>query len=149
MFPWGMSRHVRNDQPRNSGPQECGSVAPGSQSDHSSLRPLLVAFPATKRGCLICPISAFIRTQIWSVHFPACLCFWRSGAEQSWSPHRPLRPVWSLREASYFGRWLIEWDDEAGEALSPILSYGFGLCSPADFAVSVKRLLGHHQSRSS
>lgn len=32
---------------------------------------------------------------------------------------RLLRAVWSLREASYFGRWLIERDDEAGEALSP------------------------------
>lgn len=59
-------------------------------------------------------------------------------------PHRPLRAVWSLREASYFGHWLIERDDETGEALSPVFSYGFGLCSPADFAVSVKRLLGHH-----
>nr|XP_033465071.1 uncharacterized protein LOC117245696 [Epinephelus lanceolatus] len=64
-------------------------------------------------------------------------------------PRRPLGAVWSPRGASYFGGWLIERDDEAGEALSPVLSYGFGLCSPADFAVSVKRLLGHHQSRSS
>lgn len=66
-----------------------------------------------------------------------------------WPPSRPLGAVWSLREASYFGRWLIERDDEAGEALSPVFSYGFGLCSPADFAVSVKRLLGRHQSCSS
>lgn len=64
-------------------------------------------------------------------------------------PHRSLRPVWSPREASNFGRWLIEWDDEDGEALGPILFYGFGLCSPADFAVSVTRLLGYHQSPSS
>lgn len=64
-------------------------------------------------------------------------------------PRRPLGAVWSPRGASYFGRWLIEWDDEAEEALGPVFSYGFGLCSPADFAVSVKRLLGHHQSCSS
>ncbi len=44
-FLWGMSRHVRNDQPRHSGPQECGLVALGSQSDRSSLHSLLVAFP--------------------------------------------------------------------------------------------------------
>lgn len=48
-----------------------------------------------------------------------------------------LEAVWSRREASYFRRWLTEQDDDSAEALGPDSSYGFGLCSPADFAVSV------------
>ncbi|KAK1889862.1 E3 ubiquitin-protein ligase lubel [Dissostichus eleginoides] len=111
----------------------------------------------TKKGCPICLILAFVLIGFGRSTF---LQVFASGGQERRSlskaaegvprpPRRPLRAVWSLREASYFGRWLIERDDEAGEALSPVLSYGFGLCSPADFAVSVKRLLGHHQSHSS
>lgn len=66
-----------------------------------------------------------------------------------WPEHGLLGAVWSSREASDFHRCLIERDDEAGEAPGRGPSYEFGLCSPADFAVSVKRLLGHHQSQSS
>lgn len=49
-----------------------------------------------------------------------------------------LKAVWSRREASYFRRWLTEQDDDSAEALGPDSSYGFGLCSPADFAVNVR-----------
>lgn len=83
------------------------------------------------------------------------LCFWKgprqSGEQRERHGPPPRAPSGGPRgsEASGFGRRLIERDDEAGEAFGPVASCGFGLCSPADFAVSVKRLLGRHQSRSS
>lgn len=148
-----MSRHVRNDQPRHSGPRECGSVAPGS---HHHLYRFLSQHhtpgsPDTPDLCfcpqpgLVDPLSSFPLLSEGQEQSSLS----EAAAGVACPPHRLLRAVWSLREASYFGRWLIEQDDEAGEALNPVLSYGFGLCSPADFAVSVKRLLGDHQSRSS
>lgn len=118
--------------------------------------PLVAAFPVTttqggpdKSSLGFFSIPEFGASTFWHTFASGSSGVWRSCPRRPRLPHGSLRPVWSPREASNFGRWLIEWDDEAGEALGPIFFYGFGLCSPADFAVSVTRLLGSHQSPSS
>ncbi|CAB1441200.1 unnamed protein product [Pleuronectes platessa] len=81
------------------------AAARGSRSDRSSPAALVARFLQQKSR----PTERYVH---------------RVSREGVWLWRRPLRSVWSLREASCFGRWLIERDDEAAEALCPVLSYG-------------------------
>lgn len=125
-FPRGMSQRARNGRPRPRGPQECGSVAQGSP--WKRLVALLVATPQNGAG-------GPARAKINFVPLPGTLL----RSEQCVRGGQGLlRAVWSRREASYFRGWLTEQDDDSAEALGPVSSCGFGLCSPADFAVTVR-----------
>lgn len=143
-----MSQHARNGGLRHSGPQECGLVRLGV-----TVRPLIAALFCSNPTNAMPPLPCAPSPQhlAGAPFIPRLLLEVKSGAA---SPRRqrerrsadPSGAVWSSGEASNFHRCL---DDEAREAPGCGPSYKFGLCSPADFAVSVKRLLGHHQSQSS
>ena len=84
-----------------------------------------------------------------------CLCLtvsllFECGAKESeddkrcvFFPVPPLVGCLAMRGAQIAGSELIETGDDPP---SSTLSNRAGLCSPADSAVNVKRLLGHHQS---